>query len=127
MRMRTMRMLPLLAALFLFAGADLVPALAYGQTPFVPYYGKNRVKYDKFNWLIYTTDHFEIFYYPDTEAHLQRIAGYAESAYQHVSSELKHDLAFRIPLLIYKTQSEFQQQNVSGDELPEGVLAFAEP
>lgn len=127
MRSRTLRTLPLLAALVLFAGVDLMPALAYGQTPFVPYYGKNRVKYDKFNWSIYTTDHFEIYYYPDTESHLQRIAGYAESAYQHVSAELKHDLAFRIPLMIFKTQSEFQQQNISGDELPEGVLAFAEP
>lgn len=127
MRMRALRMMPLLAGLFVFAGADLLPALAHAQTPFVPYYGKNRVKYDKFNWSIYTTDHFEIFYYPELEPHLQRIAGYAESAYQHVSSELKHDLAFRIPLILYKTQSEFQQQNISGDELPEGVLAFAEP
>ena len=127
MRMRVLRMMPLLAGLFVFAGADLLPALAHAQTPFVPYYGKNRVKYDKFNWSIYTTDHFEIFYYPELEPHLQRIAGYAESAYQHVSSELKHDLAFRIPLVLFKTQSEFQQQNISGDELPEGVLAFAEP
>ncbi len=127
MRMRALRMMPLLAGLVVFAGADLLPALAHAQTPFVPYYGKNRVKYDTFKWQIYTTDHFEIFYYPEIESHLQRIAGYAESAYQHVSSELKHDLAFRIPLVLFKTQSEFQQQNISGDELPEGVLAFAEP
>ena len=127
MRLRALRMMPLLAGLLLFAGADLLPALAHAQTPFVPYYGKNRVKYDTFQWSIYTTDHFEIFYYPDIEPHLQRIAGYAESAYQHVSSELKHDLAFKIPLVLFKTQSEFQQQNISGDELPEGVLAFAEP
>ena len=127
MRMRTLRMMPLLAGLLAFAGADLLPTVAGAQTPFVPYYGKNRVKYDTFKWSIYTTDHFEIFYYPDIEPHLQRVAGYAESAYQHVSSELKHDLAFRIPLVLFKTQSEFQQQNISGDELPEGVLAFAEP
>ena len=127
MRLRTLRMMPLLAGLFMFTGADLLPTLAHAQTPFVPYYGKNRVKYDTFKWSIYTTDHFEIFYYPEVEPHLQRIAGYAESAYQHVSSELKHDLAFKIPLVLFKTQSEFQQQNISGDELPEGVLAFAEP
>jgi hypothetical protein len=127
MRLRTSRMLPLLAAILFAAGLDLVPAAASAQTPFVPYYGKNRVKYDSFKWSIYTTDHFEIYYYPEVEQHLQRIASYAESAYQHVSAELKHDLAFRIPLVIFKTQSEFQQQNISGDELPEGVLAFAEP
>jgi hypothetical protein len=52
---------------------------------------------------------------------------YAESAYQAVSSDLKHDLAFKVPLMLYKTQSEFQQQNIEPSELPEGVLAFAEP
>ena len=101
------------------------PALA--QTPFVPYFGKNEVRYDSFKWQIYTTDHFEIYYYPETEQHLERVAGYAESAYQKLSSELKHDLAFKIPLLIFKTQAEFQQQNVIPGAVSEGVAAFAEP
>jgi hypothetical protein len=100
---------------------------ASAQTGFVPYYGKNRVKYDTFNWHIYTTDHFEIYYYPELEDHLERVAGYAESAYQHVSSELKHDLAAKVPLVLFKTHSEFQQQNIIPIELPEGVQAFAEP
>jgi hypothetical protein len=100
---------------------------ASAQTPFVPYYNKNRIKYDHFKWRIYTTDHFEMYYYPDVEQHLERVASYAESAYQYVSGELKHDLAFKVPLVIYKTESEFQQQNIDPGELPEGVLAFAEP
>ena len=54
-------------------------------------------------WQIYTTDHFEIYYYPEIEPHLEKIAGYAESAYQHVSSELKHDLAFKVPLILFST------------------------
>jgi len=110
-------------ALVFLAGAIAASA----QTPFVPYFGKNRIKYDHFKWRIYTTDHFEIYYYPDTERHLERVASYAESAYQQVSSDLKHDLAFKVPLVIYKTESEFQQQNIDPGELPEGVLAFAEP
>jgi hypothetical protein len=96
------------------------------QTPYVPYYGKNRVRYDNFKWHIYKTDHFDVFYYPELEQHLAKIASYAESAYQRISSELKHDLADRVPLIVFKTQSEFQENNVAG-ELPEGVLAFAEP
>ena len=59
-------------ALALIGGAG-VPAAA--QTDFIPYWGKNRVKYDKFDWHIYTTDHFEIYYYPELEEHLERIAG----------------------------------------------------
>ena len=46
---------------------------------------------------------------------------------RQVSADLKHDLAFKVPLILYKTESEFQQQNIDPGELPEGVLAFAEP
>ena len=97
------------------------------QTPYVPYFGKNKIRYDDFKWRIYTTDHFEIYYYPEIEQHLERVTSYAESAYQQVSADLKHDLAFKVPIILYKTQSEFQQQNIEPSELPEGVLAFAEP
>ena len=62
------------------------------RRPFVPYFGKNNIHYDKFDWHIYTTDHFEIYYYPEIEKHLERVAGYAESAYQQISADLKHDL-----------------------------------
>jgi len=98
-----------------------------GQTSYFPYYGKNRIKYDSFAWQIYNTEHFEIYYYPELEPHLERVAGYAESAYQKISSDLKHDLAFKVPLVLFKTQSEFQQQNIIPGEVPEGVAAFAEP
>ena len=97
------------------------------QTPFFPYFGKNQIRYDNFRWQIYTTDHFEIYYYPEIEQHLERVAGYAESAYQHISSELKYDLAFKIQLILFKTSAEFQQQNVIPGAAQEGVGAFAEP
>ena len=102
-------------------------APAAAQTQFVPYFGKNQIRYDNFEWQIYTTDHFEIYYYPAIEPHLEKIAGYAESAYQHVSSELKHDLAFKVPLILFSTSSEFFQQNVIPGAAQEGVGAFAEP
>ena len=82
------------------------------RRPYVPYFGKNQIHYDKFEWFIYETDHFVIYYYPEIEQHLERIAGYAESAYQQISSDLKHDLAHKVPLILFKTHSEFEQQNV---------------
>ena len=128
MRTRTTRgtvapMALALALLFTCGGVEE----AFGQTPYVPYYGKNRIRFNDFKWHIYKTDHFEIYYYPEIEAQLERVTSYAESAYQQVSSDLKHDLAFKVPLVLYKTQSEFQQQNIEPGELPEAVLAFAEP
>jgi len=108
--------------------AVLCPAgSAFAQTPYVPYFGKNLVRYDKFDWSIYKTDHFEIYYYSAEEKHLERVAAYAESAYQQISADLKHDLAFKVPLIIFKTHSEFEQENVIPGEAREGVGAFAEP
>ena len=112
-----------LALLMLFASVGELHA----QYEFYPYHGKNRVKYDKFDWHIYTTDHFEIYYYPDLEQHLERVAAYAESAYQKISADLRHELAFAVPLVVFKTHSEFQQQNIFPGGSPEGVGAFAEP
>src|SRR5438093_5300664 len=100
---------------------------ASGQTSMVPYFAKNNIHYDKFDWHIYTTDHFEIYYCPELEKHLERLAGYAESAYQQISADLKHDLSSKIQLVLFKTHSEFEQQNVIPGAAEEGVAAFAEP
>src|ERR1043165_1123222 len=89
------------AAVLLLLGSGFV-AEAVAQTPYVPYFGKNKIRYNNFEWHIYVTDHFEIYYYPEIEAHLERVTSYAESAYQQVSSDLKHDLAFKVPLVLYK-------------------------
>src|SRR5438270_12841208 len=101
--------------------------IASAQTSMVPYFGKNNIHYDKFEWYIYTPDHFEIFYYPQLEPHLERIAGYAESAYQQISADLKHDLPYKVPMLLFKTHSEFEQENIDPGAAQEGVGAFAEP
>ena len=114
---------PVLLALLIAA----IAAPAGAQSQFAPYWGKNRVKYDKFEWHVYTTDHFDIYYYPELEEHLERVAGYAESAYQQISADLRHDLAFSVPLVVFKTHSEFEQQNIFPGGSPEGVGAFAEP
>ena len=49
-----------LALALLFTGGAIEQA--FGQTPYVPYYGKNRIRYNDFQWHIYKTDHFDIYY-----------------------------------------------------------------
>ncbi len=107
--------------LFLLAGAPSATA------QFVPYFGKNKVKYDNFAWRIYRSPHFEIYYYPEFEQHLSRLTSYAESGYQKISNGLKHEITFPIPLILYKTHSEFEQTNLTSGFVPEGALAFTEP
>jgi hypothetical protein len=103
----------------------LAPSPAPAQ--FIPYYGKNKVMYDNFAWRVYKSPHFEVYYYPEFEQHLGRLVSYLESGYQKISSDLKHEISFSIPVVFYKTSSEFQQTNLYPDFIPEGVLAFTEP
>src|SRR5260221_9817357 len=124
MRTRVLLPVPAVALAVLLTG---VTSSVSAQTSMVPYFGKNNIHYDRFQWHTYTTDHFEIYYYPEIQQHLERVASYAESAYQQVSADLKHDLSFKIPLILFKTHSEFEQQNVAPGAADEGVGAFAEP
>jgi hypothetical protein len=112
------------AAVTLLLVGHARPAAA--QTGFIPYFGKNNIHYDTFKWQVYQTDHFEIYYYPELEKHLERIAGYAESAYQKVSADLHHDLSSKVQMILFKTHSEFEQQNVIPGAAQEGVGAFVE-
>jgi Tol biopolymer transport system component len=97
------------------------------EAQFIPYFGKNKVKYDNFAWRVYRSPHFQIYYYPEFEQHLGRLASYAESGYQKISSTLKHEIDFPIPLILYKTHSEFEETNLTSGFVPEGALAFTEP
>jgi hypothetical protein len=126
MRLRVRRA-RLIAFATLALALVILPRVALAQTPYFPYYGKNQVRYDKFDWHVYQTEHFDIYFYPQVRPHLQRVASFAESAYQWISAELRHDLAHRIPMILFKTGSEFQSTRIAGIEMPEGVLAFAEP
>jgi len=94
---------------------------------YVPFYGKNKVKYDNFAWRIYKSPHFEVYYYPEFEQHLGRLVSYLESSYLQISTGLKHEMSAPIPVIFYKTHSEFEQTNLFPAFVPEGVAAFTEP
>ena len=94
------RLRPLLLPLLLCALAARPAGAQY-----VPYYGKNKVKYDNFSWRIYKSAHFEIYYYPEFEQHLARLTSYLESAYLKISTGLKHEMPKAIPVIFYKTLS----------------------
>jgi hypothetical protein len=67
---------------------------------------------DTFAWQVHKTDHFEIHYYAALVPNLEPAAVSAERAYQKVSSELQYSLPFRVPLVLFKTRSDFAQQTI---------------
>jgi len=99
--------------------------LLYSQVIYTVYYGKNKVNYEKFNWSRYKTEHFDIYYYLNDLQVLKTIAEMAESAYQKISLDLKHPLSAPVPLIYYKTFTDFEQTNIF--QVREGVLGASEP
>src|SRR5688572_32819777 len=107
--------MPARLACLLLVLASAVPAAAQ----FIPYFGTNKVAYDNFAWRVYKRPHFEVYYYPEFEQHLSRVVSYLESSYQKVSSALKHELESPVPVVFYKTHSEFEQTNLYPTFVPE--------
>jgi hypothetical protein len=91
------------------------------------YFGKNKVRYDDFEWQIYPTPHFRISFYDRVRPSLPKIASFAESAYDELARKLNFQITEPIQLLTYATHAEFEQTNVITDFVPEGVGAFATP
>jgi DNA-binding beta-propeller fold protein YncE len=110
----------MLGALFLTA----VPT----EAQYYAYFGKNdKIRYRNFDWNIYHSTHFDVYYYTDEENQLQRLVSFAESAYDHLSREFDHQIKEPIPLIFYRTHAEFQQTNIIQNYIAEGMGAFATP
>lgn len=96
--------------------------------PYSPFVGgKNKVRYDRFEWRTYRTPHFVISYYDRVEPSLEKLASYAESSYDELAHKLNYQIDKPIPLIAYATHAEFEQTNVIVGFIPEGVGAFATP
>ena len=65
-------------------------------------------------WRIHKTDHFDIYYRPDQDLHAERVGREAERAHDRVSSDLKHNLAFQVPIMLVHTANELEQAAQAG-------------
>ena len=105
----------------------VAPGIRSAQTPFVPYFGKNRVHATTSST---GTSTRRITSRSTTTPRSSRTSSASRLRRERLSAhqrELKHDLADRVPLVLFKTQSEFQQQNISGGELPEACSRSPSP
>jgi len=90
-------------------------------------FGQNKIVYDTFEWSVYHSTHFDVYFYEEERQSLQRVVDAAESAYLDLSQKFNYQISKKIPLIYYHTHSAFEQTNVILNFIPEGVGAFAEP
>lgn len=91
--------------IFLFK-AELVHSQAFN-------FGKNRVQYEKYDWRIIQSEHFDIYYY-DSENYLlaEFTAHSLEAAYMQLSRDFNHQINERIRVIVYDSHASFSQTNV---------------
>jgi hypothetical protein len=110
----------LIAGLLFLCAAASARAQDYG-------FGENKIAYDRFDWKTYRSTHFTIYFYEHERVSLQKVASYAESAYDDVSRQLNFQIPKSINLIYYATHSDFEQTNTLLNFIPEGIGAFALP
>src|SRR5258705_670215 len=89
------------------------------------YFGQNKVQYRSFKFQSIRTEHFDIYYYPDERGGALDAARMAERAYARLSRILHHQFQSRKPIILYASQSDFQQTNVV-DATGEGLGGVTE-
>ena len=116
--MSVMRRWPLLAAAAIALGAAAPAELAAQFFSF----GQNKIQYRKLDWRILRGPHVDLYYYP-AEADLAPAAlAYAEASYDTLAVQFGHDVAERIPLVVYASHTDFEQTNILPFTPPEGLL-----
>jgi Tol biopolymer transport system component len=89
-------------------------------------FGQNKVQYKKLEWAILTTEHFDVYFYKGEREAAIDAARMAERAYRRLSTILGHEIANKIPLILYASQSDFQSTNITPDMVSEGTGGFTD-
>ena len=85
-------------------------------------FGQNKIQYRKLDWRVLRGRHVDLYYYP-AEAELAPAAlAYAEASYDTLSVQFGHEVASRIPLIVYASHTDFEQTNILPYTPPEGLL-----
>jgi Tol biopolymer transport system component len=90
------------------------------------YFGRNKVQYEKFDFKIMNTEHFDIYFYPEKLEAAKQAARMAERWYARLSRIFNHDLRGRQPLILYASSPDFQQTTTISGIIGEGTGGVTE-
>ena len=88
-------------------------------------FGRNKVRYDNFDFRALASEHFDVHYYPAESLAASDAARMAERWYARHSAMLLFESG-RSPLIFYADHADFQQTNVIGGFIGEGTGGVTE-
>jgi len=89
------------------------------------YFGRNKVQFERFDWQILRSPHFDLHFYQQEEQPARDATRMLERWYQRESSLLRHELT-RKSVILYANHPDFQQTNVIGGSISEGTGGVTE-
>lgn len=89
-------------------------------------FGKNKVQYKDFEWYYIQTDHFDVYFSQEGPTLAEFAAKSAEEALESIQKSFSYKINNRIALIIYNSQNDFQETNITDQYLTEGIEGFTE-
>jgi Tol biopolymer transport system component len=90
------------------------------------YFGRNKVQWERFNFKVLKTEHFDIYYYDREADVVNDIGRQAERWYERLSRIFNHSFT-RKPIVIYANSADFHQTTTTPELLGEGTGGFTDP
>src|SRR5687767_15753451 len=107
--------------------STLVVCLSAAPVPAeAQYFGRNKVHYDRLDFRVLRTEHFDVHYYDEEAEAAGHAARMAERWYVRFSTLLNHQFADRQVLVLYASHPHFTQTNLTSGSPGEGVGGFTE-
>ena len=101
-------------------------AVSWTGTASAQYFGRNKVQYERFDFRVLSTAHFDIYYYPQEEKAARDAGRMAERWYSRYRRLFDYRLQERKPIILYANHADFEQTNVLSGFLGQGTGGVTE-
>ena len=108
------------SVLLVFTAGALAPNLN------AQYYGRNKVQYQRFDFKVMKTRHFDIYFYLEDEQTVKMAGLMAERWYSRYARIFNYEMRSRQPLVLYGSSPQFQQTTVIPELMGEGTGGVTE-
>ena len=98
----------------------------FSQILFGQNFGQNKVQYDSFDWEYIVSPNFNIYYYGDNYDLAIFTSKVAEESLDQIGKHLRWTSKKPIKIIVYTSHNDFQQTNIVGSYMPEGVGGVTE-
>ncbi len=80
-------------------------------------FGHNRIQYKRFDWYYYSTNNFEVYYYPGGQEYAKEALQYLEDEFVELTDVLGYAPYTKTKIFIYNSTQDLQQSNmgIGGD------------